>query len=109
MSDRARAWLAMRAGAVPPELEAVMENAVDEVIGENMPIHHALAEAARICLRQVLRNCEQRTAALPLLAADALITYACEAAVDEPGDALAELARSCEPARLARMLPAGAT
>ena len=104
MSDRARAWLAVRAGAVPPELEVVMESAVDEVIGEDTALPHALAEAARICLHQVLRNCDHRSAALPLLAADALMTYACEAAVDEPGDALDDLARSCEPARLARML-----
>ena len=104
--SRARAWLAVRAGAVPPELEALMESAVDDVLDDELPLSQSFAEAARICLRRSLRNCDQRTAALPLLAADALMTYACQAAAEEGTAALAALALSNSPDRLARLLPA---
>lgn len=103
MSDRARAWLAMRAGAVPPALEARMESAMDDVIDHDS-VPATLADAARECMRDALAAGDDRSAALHLLAADALITYACEAAADggEPGfDAVA---RAAEPGRLALLL-----
>jgi hypothetical protein len=105
LSAHARAWLAMRAGSVPPELEALMESAVDDVIGDETPVPHALAEAARMCLRRAMRNCDERAAALPLLAADALMTYACEAAAATDSAALEDLATTCTGERLARLVP----
>lgn len=105
MSDRARAWLSLRAGAVPPALEACMEAAVDDVLDDDT-IHDALADAARTCLRQAIALGDQRAAALPLLAADALMTYACEAAAAVDDAALRELADTWSTERLAAVLPA---
>ena len=82
MSDRARAWLAMRAGAVPPVLEARMERAMDDVLDDDV-VARALADAARSCLLAAVHSGDDRAAALHLLAADALITYACEAAAGD--------------------------
>lgn len=103
MSDRARAWLAMRAGAVPPALEARMEAAVDGVIDDDT-VPAALADAARACLREALAIGDDRAAALHLLAADALITYACEAAADKGGEALDGLMNATRPERLADLV-----
>ncbi|HEX2167230.1 MAG TPA: hypothetical protein VHG09_08310 [Longimicrobiales bacterium] len=103
MSDRARAWLAIRAGAVPPALEARMESAMDDVL-EDDSIPAVLADAARVCLRDALAAGDDRSAALHLLAADALITYACEAAVDGDGDALRAIADANGPDRLAHLI-----
>ena len=102
MSDNARAWLAMRAGAVPPVLEARMESAIDEALDEDT-VPRALADAARVCMRDALAAGEDRVAALHLLAADALVTYACEAAADAGADSIAELAEAFAPERLARL------
>ena len=108
MTERARAWLAMRAGAVPPALEARMESAIDDVL-EHDTIPGALADAARICLRAALAVGDDREAALHLLAADALITYACEAAANDDGDSLRDLAESWSPGSLARLVAGSAT
>lgn len=103
MNERARAWLVDRAEAVPFELQAEMASALQEVDDERgIPL--ALAEAARICLLRALRHGDERAAALPLLAADALVTYACEAASAEGDAALRELAGSLGPERLAHYL-----
>lgn len=103
MSDNARAWLAMRAGAVPPVLEARMESAIDEALDEDT-VPRALADAARVCMRDALTAGDERGAALHLLAADALITYACEAAAAGEGVVLAELAEAFAPERLGRLI-----
>lgn len=87
MNGRARAWLAGRAGAVPPVLEARMERAIDDAM-EDGSIAAMLSDAARICLRDALADPDSRAAALHLLAADALVTYACEAAVEQDGPEL---------------------
>ncbi|HEX6132977.1 MAG TPA: hypothetical protein VFZ24_03275 [Longimicrobiales bacterium] len=103
MSERGRAWLSARAGAVPPSLEARMETAIDRVL-EYDTIHEMLADAARICLREALADPDSRAAALSLLAADALVTYACEAAAQGDGAALRELAQAWSPERLAYLI-----
>jgi hypothetical protein len=104
MSEHARAWLADRAESVPSALQAEMASALQEVSEERrMPA--VLAEAARICLLRALQHGDERAAALPLLAADALVTYACDAASAEGDDALQELASSLDPERLAHYLP----
>lgn len=65
-----------------------------------------LAEASLVCLRAVLSAVPpKRAAALDLLAADALLTYACEAAAEEGATALEALARDYGPAKLAALLP----
>ena len=84
-----------------------MEDAIDEVL-EYDSIAEMLSDAARICLRDALADPDGRDAALHLLAADALITYACEAAASPDGGALHELAADWTPARLTHMLPGNA-
>ncbi|HSK19770.1 MAG TPA: hypothetical protein VK912_11540 [Longimicrobiales bacterium] len=103
MSDRARAWLATRAGAVPPALEARMESAMDDVVGQDT-VPAALAAAARVCMRDALAAGDDRSAAVHLLAADALITYACEAAADGRDAEFDVVARAAAPERLALLL-----
>lgn len=103
MSDRARAWLAMRAGAVPPVLEARMERAIDDVLDDDV-VARALADAARSCLRDAVRAGDDRAAALHLLAADALITYACEAAAAGDAHGIDTLAEASSAARLSQLL-----
>ena len=80
-----------------------MESAMDDVIDtDNVPA--ALADAARVCMRDALAAGDDRSAALHLLAADALITYACEAAVEGSRADLAVVARAAAPERLALLL-----
>lgn len=105
MSDRARAWLSLRAGAVPPALEAYMEAAVDDVLDDDT-VHGALADAARGCLREAIARGDARAAALPLLAADALMTYAFEAAAEVDAAALRELSDAWSTERLSVVLRA---
>jgi hypothetical protein len=64
-----------------------------------------LGEAALVCLRAALRRADDRAAALDLLAADALLTYGCEAAAEQEDGAVTRFAESYGPARLARLLP----
>lgn len=62
-------------------------------VGEG-PAHAVLAESARVRLDAArLRPGRDRDAAFELLAADALLTYACEAALeaDAPDEALSAL------------------
>jgi hypothetical protein len=94
MSTAAIEWLRERAADVPPELQARMELALlttghDDAAAAD--VAHALAQAAVSCLRDALTTCEHRRAALPLLAADALITAAFEAAADRDPAAVAAL------------------
>lgn len=84
-----------------------MESAMDDVLDEDA-IPSALAEAARACLRDALEIGDDRRAALHLLAADALMTYACEAALDAGTEALDALTDAFAPPRLAHLAaPAG--
>lgn len=83
-----------------------MESALDEVLDEDA-IPSGLAEAARACLRDALDIGDDRRAALHLLAADALMTYACEAALDSGTEALHTLTDAFAPPRLAHLAGAG--
>jgi hypothetical protein len=82
-----------------------MEAAVDGTIDHDT-VPAALADAARACLRDALAAGDERAAALHLLAADALITYACEAAADEGGERLDDLVNAASPGRLAELVDA---
>lgn len=79
-----------------------MEHALDDVPTDDT-IHGSLADAARLCLRDALTAGDDRAAALHLLAADALLTYACEAAVEDEPAGFAELAAAFAPERLAHL------
>lgn len=79
-SDAARSWLDGRDPAAPSELRSL----VDEDLGGTRPLPERLAEAALQRLGAARRHSGERGAAFHLLAADAHLTYACEAAVDRP-------------------------
>lgn len=103
----ARAWLAARAGAVPPALEARMETAVDEVGADGTSnagdVSQVLGAAGLMAIRGALERCDERAAALHLLAADALVTSACAAAAGAGDDALDALCAAFAPERLASL------
>lgn len=77
VASAAREWLDRRGAEVPPALLERMRAAVDTAAGGSVPA--VLADASLACLRDALERCDDRAAALHLLAADALVTAACEA------------------------------
>jgi hypothetical protein len=79
-------WVATREPSAPPSLGSRLRGYPDEG-----PIEAVLAEAARERLAQALEHTGNvRERAFILLEADALLTYACEAALgaDDPEAAL---------------------
>lgn len=84
------AWLSRRDGEVPDSLRIACRAALSRV-GDRATVADALAEAASICLARAIEAGSDRSAAGPLLAADALLTWAMEAAVEEslPADTFA--------------------
>jgi hypothetical protein len=106
MSRDARAWLAGRAGAVPPTLQSAMESAAATQSPETR-LPRALGDAALRAAVAALARCDERDAALTLLAADALVTAACEAAADSETE-LEHLCATFAPERLASLLPSEA-
>jgi hypothetical protein len=81
-------WLAVRTPRPPVALHARIQEALAEVATQSA------AEASDACLRaaerllaELLRgDCTSRESAMDLLTADALVTYAFEAAADAPAD-----------------------
>lgn len=96
-------WLMARADGVPPRLLARMRSALGE-IEPARPISSALGEAAVLCLNAALASTADRSGALDLLAADALLTAGCEAAADEDVEAVARFAADYGAARLGNLL-----
>jgi hypothetical protein len=110
MTDRsganARGWLESRLGDVPEELAAAIRAALGAVVSDSTgTLADALADAALAELDSVLGATERdRRTALRLLSADALLTYAFEAAADPAVGGSATLAESLAE----RMGPRGA-
>jgi hypothetical protein len=98
----ARAWLAAREPRAPERLLARMDAALAGRTESEIP--EALAGAAFSCLRAALAGGADRSAAWDLLAADALLTYACEAAAERGPDALDALGRVVSPERFMQLL-----
>jgi electron transfer flavoprotein alpha/beta subunit len=98
VSSAAQAWLEQWRSAVPPSLAAEVEQALAAGGDSASDIVTALSEGALACLRTALHIGDDRAAALHLLAADALITAACEAAVSN--GQLHDLALRCSAVRL---------
>ena len=84
-----REWLRARLAGCPPELLQAM---VDAVPDESPSVAESLAQGAVALLRQVATGSGGRENALPLLAADALLTHACEAQLEEDPGGLQALA-----------------
>ncbi|HYV99584.1 MAG TPA: hypothetical protein VE967_19150 [Gemmatimonadaceae bacterium] len=81
---RARDWLGAREAGVPDALVRRVERALPDTL-TNTPPSAELASAAVTVARVVVAESSMtRAQALDLLAADALITYALEAACEEP-------------------------
>ena len=78
-------WLEQHTARAPAELRArVVEYAL--AVPSPAPLPAALAGAARQALARVVAHPGDRAVALDLLAADALVTYAFEAASARPGE-----------------------
>ena len=82
MSD-VDSWLSARRPASPFELAATLREKVSSVEEQGMTMADTLSATARACLQQAQsRSRRTREAAFHLLTADALVTYACEAALE---------------------------
>ena len=100
------AWLESRTPAPPRELAARLR-AITARRADRAASAEELLDAAREAMATLLDDgCLTRSAALDLLAVDALVTYAFEAAADEPArldaradQALARIAALAEPYR----------
>jgi len=98
----ATAWLAQRRSAPPASLaEAVARYAAGREAGD---VPEQLAAAAMDALETALERPEDRAGAWDLLAADALLTYAFEAAAEEGAAAVERLAAALGPDRFDRLL-----
>jgi hypothetical protein len=109
MSSHGRAWLDSHVRDVPPSLATRMRLAVDVIAAAAPPdVPGELGAAALACLQQAFDGCDERDAALHLLAADALMTGACEAAARAGATREAAFETLCADmsvARLSLLLP----
>jgi hypothetical protein len=78
-----RRWLDARQPPPPPSLRTALDEAVVKWDPQQGGVPVRLAAVGLEVLAQVVRAPATRADALTLLAADALITYACEAAFDD--------------------------
>jgi hypothetical protein len=98
------AWIRGRIPAPPPHLLSRIEAMAAHTARASVPAD-ALLDAATVSMADVLRGgCLTRSAGFDLLAVDALVTYAFEAAADDPqqldtitGSAMARIAALAEP------------
>ena len=101
-------WLAGRTPPPPAALADRLRELLAECDGDarDLPVADALVRAAEGVLTRLLREgCGTRTSALDLLAADALATYAFEAAAEEPESMQARTERAM--VRVAALADAG--
>lgn len=96
--------LQAREPSVPPELRTRMEAALAEA-GESETMAIRFGESAFVCLRAALAAGEDRSGALDLLAADALLTLGAEAAAEEGSDSLEAFAARFGVGALRDLLP----
>lgn len=89
------AWVASRAAGVPPHLLARVNDALGPalLLAEARAAEECVAAAERVVSELLAHDRTGRDSALALLAADALVTYAFEAAAAEPAT-LASRARA---------------
>ena len=82
-----QSWLDARVPEAPEALrQRIAELVVEHPEWETMPRQHALLAASEVLMKDVLAAApKDRDAALDLLAGDACVTYAFEAAADDPG------------------------
>ena len=106
--SEARRWLAEHAAGTPASLMAAMERTLVAAPSDG-PAAEALAEAGLHALRGVVAGHGERGSAVDLLAADALLTCACQAAAAGGAGAVAAFAASLDVSRFETLLAEGAT
>jgi hypothetical protein len=89
-------WLVRRLPAPPAALRARLESALGPALGrDDAHATDILLEAAEALVRGLMRgDAASRQSALDLLAADALVTYAFEAAAESPAGLVADASRA---------------
>ena len=96
-------WLSPRVADAPERLRthmlAALAGRTDGAVATQ------LAGAARVCMTRALLTHDAFETALELLAADALLTHACEAAAETGSEALAEFAAAWSPEYFEQLLP----
>jgi hypothetical protein len=85
-------WLDRHTSQAPTVLRARIKEYALQTSSDSLP--HALASASHLALNQVLSHSGDRSAALDLLAADALITLALLAQAESRPERLEEFATS---------------
>jgi hypothetical protein len=85
----AHAWLRERLPDAPPRLLSAMESALPTDASADAPVADALAEGALALYARVLQGTGGREDALPLLAADALMTHALQAQAEADPEGIA--------------------
>lgn len=102
-------WIERRSPAVPAPMRAALADAleVEPGTGSGDPLPDRLAVAGLDALERVLAGPGDRSAAATLLAADALLTFACEAAAESGPGELDRVLGELDPARFAVLLEAG--
>lgn len=88
-------WLASRIEQAPASLRSRMLEAISQT--SEKTIHDALAAAAALCLKEAMRQPAKRSSAHLLLAADALLTHACEAAAESGSETLRQFTDKWNP------------
>lgn len=100
------AWLDERRPVAPAQLLARVRRALpdDGAASDTYPdIQTSLGDAAVSSLARALEGGSAREAGLDLLAADALLTYGCEAAAEQGVSAVIEFAKRYGATRLATL------
>lgn len=90
MTD-ARRWVRERRPGAPPSLAAAMDRVLAGMPASGGDVPEELAAAGLSALERVVGGPAGRASAPTLLAADALLTYACEAAAAEGVETLERL------------------
>lgn len=96
-------WLDERMPRMPVELRREVDAAMAELPASTDPIPERLAEAGLAALARSIQGMERSTAT-DLLVADALLTYACEAAAEHGPVALDRLTAALDFHRFATLL-----
>jgi hypothetical protein len=103
MTDPGR-WLDARRPPAPPSIREAMDPWLREA-DPNEALHRRLALAGIRALEAVVARPSERNTATALLAADALLTYACEAAAEAGPHALDRLTGELGFDRFSQLIP----
>jgi hypothetical protein len=102
----AREWLMVRISDAPDGLRERMLAALNDTNANDGKTQDLLARAATACMQRAMTEQPRRDCALDLLAADALLTHACEAAAEQGSEALAAFTGSWNAERFEQLLQA---